>query len=105
MPRRALVAQQLGRLAVVAQHEVEPPVAVVVEDREAAPILDAVGVVHPADLGEGPVAVVAEEAGALAAIETVVPEVQERPGALDQASTDALEHVPSEVGEDLTPGE
>ena len=65
------VVQELGGLLVVAQRDVGAAVLVVVEDGDAAPVLDPVGVVDVGDVGERAVAVVAEQAVALVAVEAV----------------------------------
>src|SRR5262249_56690730 len=52
------------------------------------------------DIGECAVAVVAEKKLALPAVQAVLAEVEEAAGALLRASTDALEHVHSDVVEE-----
>ena len=61
MSPAARVVEELRGLTVVPQQEIELSVPVVVEDREATAVLDAVGRVDEGDVGEGAVAVVAVE--------------------------------------------
>src|SRR5262245_30003958 len=75
--RAALVAEQLGRLVVVAQDEVELAVAVEVGDRQPAAVLDAVGGVDEGHVRERAVAVVPEQDVALVAVQAVLADVEE----------------------------
>ena len=68
---------ELRGLPVVAHHQVEPPVAIVVEHRQAPTVLGAVHARHVANLGEGAVAVVAEQDLALVAVQAVLADVEE----------------------------
>src|SRR5262245_66349502 len=73
----ALVAQELGGLMVVPQHQVELAVAIEVGDRETAAVLDTVGAVDVGDVGEGAVAVVPKEDLVLIAVQVVLADVPE----------------------------
>ena len=96
----ALIAEELGGLAQVAQHDVQLTVLVVVKDREPATIFDTVGPIYKAHIGEGAVAVIAKEAVSLAAVQAVRADADQSPR-LRVASTDALEHVESNVVRNL----
>src|SRR5437899_2435674 len=75
-------------------------VTVVVEDREATAILDPGNPVDEGDVRERAIPVVAEEYLAFVAVEAVLADVDEGACASVEASTDAFEHVHSDVVED-----
>ena len=77
MATPAEVVEQLCRLAVVAQQEVELPVAVVVEDGETPAVLDTVDAVDEGDVGERAVTVVAEEDVPLVSVQAVLADVDQ----------------------------
>src|SRR5436309_1000873 len=100
MARSTLIVQQLGGLAVVPDQDVQMAVTVVVEDREATAILHPGSPVDEGDVRERPIPVVAEEYLAFVAVQAVLAEVDEGACASVEASTDAFEHVHSDVVED-----
>src|SRR6266404_6078974 len=99
MARPALIVQQLGGLVEVPDQDVETAVTVVVEDRKATAILDPVSPVDEGDVRERAIPVVAEEYLAFVAVEAVLADVEEGARAFVEASTDAFEHVHSDIVE------
>src|SRR5438093_5475067 len=102
MARSTLIVQQIGGLAIVPDQDVDMAVTVVVEDREATAILHPGSPVDEGDVRERPIPVVAEEYLAFVAVEAVLADVDEGACAAVEASTDAFEHVHSDVVEDGT---
>src|SRR5262245_23919346 len=97
--RTAGVVQQRGRLTIIAQQHVHLPIVIVVEQAQTAPVFDEIRPLDMRDVRERAVAVIAEQTLVLAAIEAVLAEVDQPPLGLISASTDAFEHVNSDIVE------